>query len=418
MRLNARKAAAAGGALGLVLAGLLTAPSSAQARAVPRAALNSGNSGNSVQAPALVNHGPRSAAITPHNHAARTVSLPYANPKSPKALIAAAGVKTIQTWNASVYAGQNGQIYPFTLVGKDVRDASATPTTVKTMVIPVVLTISDTGEVFDPTVANTACGETQSDLSGTLNGPIFKNHAYQAAGLSVGKTQYIDALQREQFWSYTNPSGTNPNYHVKLKGASPVTVYASASGWPEYSPGTCQALPEIDINTWDSFVQGTLMPLVEPYGVTPKTFPVFLVRNVVFTDGGCCILGYHSAYNNPDFGGAAQTYSTSEYDTTGDFGATAQDNTILSHEVAEWANDPYINNATPSWGHIGQVSGCQGNLEVGDPLTGSTFPVKIGGIQYHLQELAYFGWFFDWNAGPNGWYSTNGTFTSGATLCS
>ncbi len=43
----------------------------------------------------------------------------------------------------------------------------------------------------------------------------------------------------------------------------------------------------------------------------------------------------------------------------------------MAYEVTEWANDPYVNNATPAWGGVGQTVGsCQGNFEVGDPLTG------------------------------------------------
>ena len=34
--------------------------------------------------------------------------------------------------------------------------------------------------------------------------------------------------------------------------------------------------------------------------------------------------------------------------------------------------DPLGNNMTPLWGGIRFVSGCQGNLEVGDPLTAGT----------------------------------------------
>ena len=54
-------------------------------------------------------------------------------------------------------------------------------------------------------------------------------------------------------------------------------------------------------------------------------------------------------------------------------------------------------------------------------MTGHVFtvqPTTPGGMAYHLQELTFMGWFFDNNFGVNGWYSTRGTFTSGATLCS
>ena len=138
----------------------------------------------------------------------------------------------------------------------------------------------------------------------------------------------------------------------------------------------------------------------------------------MFTGGGCCILGYHSAFNS---GGNSQTYGNGDYVTDGEFGGIS-DLAVPSHEISEWANDPFVNNPTPAWGHIGQVSGCQGNLETGDPLTGTDFAVRptkvLGGPTYHLQELAFFGWFYDDNIGVNGWFSTRGTFTSGATLCS
>jgi hypothetical protein len=274
---------------------------------------------------------------------------------------------------------------------------------------------------FDPTVANAGCGETQSAVTGTMNGPIFKTANYAPGGTNVGTVQFADALQREEFWNFTNPSGVNPKYHVKLSGKAQASISISASGFPVNGSG-CGALGEIEIGAWDNFVQSTLFPILaqSPFKVKPNTFPLFVVKNVVLYQGttaNCCILGYHSAFNNPNFGGNAQTYGIADYDTTGRFGATAQDTTIQSHEVSEWANDPYVNNATPAWGHLGQVPGCQGNLEVGDPLTGTTFTVNVHGQTYHVQEEAFFGWFFGFNGGINGKYSMNGTFTSPSTLC-
>jgi hypothetical protein len=44
---------------------------------------------------------------------------------------------------------------------------------------------------------------------------------------------------------------------------------------------------------------------------------------------------------------------------------------------------------------LGQVLGCQSNLEVGDPLSGTDAPpiVMPNHFTYHLQELAFFSWF-------------------------
>ena len=91
----------------------------------------------------------------------------------------------------------------------------------------------------------------------------------------------------------------------------------------------------------------------------------------------------------------------------------------MSHEVGEWQNDPDTINPTPAWGHIGQVSGCQSNLEVGDPLSGTTFNDALGGFTYHPQELAFFSWFYHQkpSLGVNGWYSDQGTFKTFAKAC-
>jgi hypothetical protein len=134
----------------------------------------------------------------------------------------------------------------------------------------------------------------------------------------------------------------------------------------------------------------------------------------------CCALGYHGTTGFPI---PTQTYSPAEFDTTGFFftatGDTApfSDTAILSHEVDEWVNDPMVSNPTPPWGHTGQVGGCQANLEVGDPLTGTTIPAVTmpNGFTYHLQELAFFSWFFGApSIGINGWFSDNGKFLTDA----
>ncbi len=89
----------------------------------------------------------------------------------------------------------------------------------------------------------------------------------------------------------------------------------------------------------------------------------------------------------------------------------------IAHEVGEWMDDPSGGNPTPAWGHIGQVSGCQNNLEVGDPLSGTSVTQAMpNGITYHPQELAFYSWFYRQHPsiGLHGWYSSNGTFRSGA----
>jgi hypothetical protein len=113
-------------------------------------------------------------------------------------------------------------------------------------------------------------------------------------------------------------------------------------------------------------------------------------------------------------------YGIAEYDRGAVFGAGTKDVSVLAHEVLEWVNDPSTNNAVPLWGNIGQVSGCQNNLEVGDPLSGTLMPGVLmpNGVTYHAQELAFFSWFLGTPfAGAGGKYSSNGTFGGDAKNC-
>ena len=89
-----------------------------------------------------------------------------------------------------------------------------------------------------------------------------------------------------------------------------------------------------------------------------------------------------------------------------------QDIRALSHELGEWMDDPLTpaQNIVPAWGHIGQVSGCQNNLEVGDPVAGNAFTVTTGGLfpfTYHPEDLVFLKWFarVTPSTSVNGWHT-------------
>ena len=83
-------------------------------------------------------------------------------------------------------------------------------------------------------------------------------------------------------------------------------------------------------------------------------------------------------------------------------------------------DDPFDVNPTPPWGLVGIPGFCQNNLEVGDPLEafgGTDYPpiVMPNGFNYHLQELAFFSWFYGApSVGIHGWFSDNGSFLTDA----
>jgi hypothetical protein len=91
---------------------------------------------------------------------------------------------------------------------------------------------------------------------------------------------------------------------------------------------------------------------------------------------------------------------------------------VLTHEIAEWMDDPVGPNTTPPWGHTGQVSGCQNNLEVGDPLSGTETSIGGSGFNYHMQDLAFYDWFYRTPShGTGGKFSFLGAFADVQGTC-
>lgn len=333
---------------------------------------------------------------------------------------------SIPTWKSSIVVG--GKTYPYRMIGADpsivVKNNSIS---IPTPVIPVVLVFSD-GTVFDPTAADPTCSPAGTAKDLTLASPVFANRAWQPGGTSVGNVQYIDFFQRANFWKYTQPTGVNPNYHLTFNPSVTFSLQITvpkAFGYTQ-SGGWCGKIGIMDIVWFDNHVQKTIIPMLAASGVDPTTLPVFLFYNVVMAfapitnPSNCCILGYHSAYSNPAFGNHFQAYMVSEHDSTGAFGKGNEDVSTLTHELGETVDDPTGLNPTPPWGNIGQVAGCQANLEVGDPLSNTVLSIVMpNGFKYHVQELAFFSWFFGQtpSIGLNGWYSSNGSFKTPAAPC-
>ena len=307
--------------------------------------------------------------------------------------------------------------FGYAMVGKSPFVAQTEPsTTVSTTVIPVVVKFSN-GDTWDPRVIDSC--DSQSALTRVQNSPIFVAQPWKFGGTPVGTGQYIDAFQRGEFYSQTKPTGINPGYHVTLAPTThkPLVLHVPTADAAE-STTTCgtHKLGAVEINYLDTQIQQYITTTLGSTATT--TFPLFVLDNVIMFIGDtsqCCVLGYHGAMSNA---GHFQTYGVSMYDNSGDF-AGAGDTSIMAHEVGEWMNDPTGTNPTPPWGNIGQVSGCQFNLEVGDPLTGTSITDTLNGKKYHLQELAFFSWFYHSSPslGVNGWFSSNGTFTTSAVPC-
>jgi hypothetical protein len=358
-----------------------------------------------------------------------------------KNLMATKPSETLPLWTFSVQSSRDNNNYTGVMVGRNpaINGRGHGSTRVPTFVVPLIIITHEIGTTvdfntgnittvpgdttFDPSVADNACLASPNDVPLTLvqQSPILQSASFNFGGTNVGTTQYIDAFQRASFWAVNNHN----TYHVLLgpvQTLAPVVIDVPAANGLALAttslgpPPFCAPLGIVDINWFDAYIDQVVLPELAAQGVNPSNLPIFLVHNLVWgfppsNIFDCCILGYHGINGLP-----IQTYSPLDFDSTGLFGSIT-DTSIMAHEIGEWMNDPFGNNPTPPWGHTGQVSGCQNNLEVGDPLTGTNAPpvVMPNGFTYHLQELAFFSWFYGApSIGVNGWFSNNGTFLTDA----
>jgi len=312
-----------------------------------------------------------------------------------------------------------GVQYNYTMVGTnpEVKGTSNT-TTVTTDIMPLNFTVQTLSLHWNSTTKDT-CDSGANPLTRVENSPLFVKRSWTFGKTNVGSSQYVGAYERADFWKYTAPTGKNPGYQLNLAAkVLPTAAVSVPFADARFALIGCDNRYELAVDpTWmENYVANTLVPLAQKDGANPTTFPLFVTHNVVLGNGsGCCILGYHTAQSTTE---GVQTYGISDYDNSGLFGTT-RTTASLSHEVGEWVNDPYGTNQTRPWGHIGQVPGCQSNLEVGDPLSGTVLPVVSGGFTYEVQELAFFSWFYRQSPsiGLHGWYSNNGTFKKTVGTC-
>ena len=331
---------------------------------------------------------------------------------------------TIPLWTYGVTA-YDGKRYQGEMVGRAPFAHGHRSTTIPTLLVPVILHFNDSGDTFDPTTPDSCSPNGGSVVSLVEQSPLFQNATFSMNGVNVGSAQYLDAFERGNFWSFVRGTPYHTVFASNPKVLPAVTIDVDPSVG-QTQAGFCHDLGILDQGVWDSHVQTTLIPALAAQGVGPANFPQFVFNSVAMYLNGnpsdCCALGYHNAYLN---GGVFQTYSVNDFDNSGVFGG---DTSVMSHEVAEWMDDPNGMNPVPAWGAEGQVPAgqCQNNLEVGDPLSPGfstpTNPFSVtmpNGVKYTLQELTYFSWFYGETPsfGSGGLYSDNGTFRGYAIAC-
>jgi hypothetical protein len=353
---------------------------------------------------------------------------------------------TIEHWTFQYTDPTNHVTYPITMVGKDPRTGGTS--TIHTVIVALKMNFhaghQDTSALTNlgysgftaPPLNHTFDGDRR--VSSLLNSPIFASNAYPA--VTGGLTgQLSDTFMRSQFY---NAGGAN--YHVNLVNDAvkhvtldvpdtmglayqrPVGAWRTAHGMP-----TDTITGVADAN-WFSTELQSLMGSLQ---ISATTVPIFLTDNVLLYSGhanylNCCIIGYHGAGMPIGHGAGSangqgkqpvQTFMYGAWTTPGTYSGFLADYLnptrtapaptrgiadihALSHEVSEWLDDPYVNNAVQPWKTpTAPQYGCTRVLETGDPVVGVWFPLDGNNEgatdhynyygQYHPEDEVYAQWF-------------------------
>jgi hypothetical protein len=330
--------------------------------------------------------------------------------------------RTVAHWLGQTTDPSNGVTYGYNMVGSDPNtcSGSACSTTVQVDITPLIVNID--GMTFDGT----------SVLGATLNSPQFANNDYgstsaaTAAGsfpaapafvrgaggkLSQGDRgvplQLEDATMRAQF----NKVGKSSNYHLILQPnvLPAVTIDVPQNQGTIIESGRGVLGADINISWWSSQINNL------EQSADPTHLPLYLTNQVFLfqgNPGNCCVIGYHGTRAAGYGGGSAnsngnavvQTFAWASWVQPGFFARPAggtdwalQDIHALSHEIAEWADDPFVNNTVEPWvTPTAPQYGCTGVLETGDPVVGIGFAMGTNT--------------FEQGANPNGTQSADGSY--------
>ncbi len=275
--------------------------------------------------------------------------------------------------------------YPFTMVGA--KPQSNATTQIPVQIIPISLFFEEFVDehgapiVLDP---------------GAIVPRVQASPNFHDAQYATGTTQFADAVQRAQFDAIAAK-----DWHTLLKAPKilkPLRIAVPRGDARVYrnpSTGVVYAIVDTD------FFLSQLNTIIQMANLSPDALAIALTSNVFLAPQKdikkCCVLGFHTSF---DVGEMAQirfvqTFIWASWVDQGILGPGLADVTPMSHEISEWMNNPFGTNAVPAW-QVPNSTGCQSNLETGDPLAlmpDAGYPVLIDGFTYHPQNQVLMQWF-------------------------
>ncbi len=308
--------------------------------------------------------------------------------------------RTVPHWWASTRDPHNGITYGYNMVGADPNNCSGSGCSVaiEADITPLIVNID--GLTFS----------SSNILAATLASPQFalNNYGSTTATTAPGafpnsprlirgpggalsqddagnELQLEDATMRAQF----NKTGES-KYHLILHPniLPAVTIDVPNNQGVLLQSGRGVVFADVDITWWAAQMKN----LNSTQG-DPTHLPIYLTENVLLHIGknvlNCCVIGFHgtspvgngAGSTNSNGNAKVQTFVWASWVQPGIYarpdGGTdwaLQDIHALSHEIAEWADDPFVNNTVEPWlTPTAPQYGCSGFLETGDPVVAIGF---------------------------------------------
>jgi hypothetical protein len=346
--------------------------------------------------------------------------------------------QTVPHWFGSTLDPDNTITYGYNMVGADPNNCSGADCDVTVTVDIIPLNVIVGGESFNGT----------DGVAATLASPVFALNDYGSTPFATApgafpnlprlirgpggvlsqndagnQLQLEDATMRAQF----NMTGSS-SYHLRLNPVvhDAITIVVPDGRGTVLQTGRGVHFGDVEFQWWATRIQN----LNTSVGyIDPTHLPLYLTKDVLLYSGNspfnCCTIGFHSGNevpshtpNGPPNGQGNQPVQTcvwASYTSPGLFarpnGGTLwalQDINILSHEISEWADDPFLTNSVEPWlTPTAPQNGCSGLLETGDPVFGIGFAMGTNtyfqgpnpnGTQsadgyYHPEDEVFLPWF-------------------------
>jgi hypothetical protein len=343
--------------------------------------------------------------------------------------------RTLAHWFGQTLNPHDGVTYGYNMVGADPNSCSgsACSVTIQVDITPINVNAggmtftADTGVLaatlaspqfatndYGSTPAATAAGAFPN-LPALIRGPggaLSQNDAGNALQLE-------DATMRAQF----NQTGGSPYHLILHPNILPaLTLNVPAGQVTLLQSGRGVIFASVGITWWGAQIQQLMQ------SADPTHLPLYLTNNILLHIGSnplnCCVIGFHGASEVNGHGTGSgngngnqplQTFAWASWVQPGIYARPAggtdwalQDIHALSHEIAEWADDPFVNNTVEPWlTPTAPQYGCTGVLETGDPVVAIGFAKGTNTFQqgpnpngtqsadgfYHPEDEVFLPWF-------------------------